>query len=101
MTELTPNPSYSLSIRVQLPNRAGMLASVMTAIGEARGNLDQVELLERTRHVSIRDISVDAASVEHAEQIVAAVKGVPDIKVLSVSDRTFSLHRGGQDCDSK
>ncbi len=96
MTELTPNPSYSLSIRVQLPNRAGMLASVMTAIGEARGNLDQIELIERTRHVSVRDISVDAASVEHAEQIVAAVKGVPDIKVLSVSDRTFSLHRGGK-----
>ncbi len=45
---------------------------------------------------SRRDITVDAASSEHAEIIVQAVKALPDIKVINVYDRTFNLHRGGK-----
>lgn len=96
MVELTPNPSFSLTIRLQLPNRAGMLASVMQAIASVGGNLGQIDLIEQTRHVSIRDITVDAASTEQNERIVQAVKALADIKVLNVYDRTFNLHRSGK-----
>lgn len=96
MVNLTPNPSFSLTIRCQLPNRAGMLASVTHAIATAGGNLGQIDLIDQTRQVSIRDITVDAASTEHAETIVQAVKGCVDIKVINVYDRTFNVHRGGK-----
>jgi malate dehydrogenase (oxaloacetate-decarboxylating) len=39
---------------------------------------------------------VDAASTDQAEQIIAAVKALPDVKLLKVSDRTFDLHRRGK-----
>jgi len=73
-----------------------MLASVTQAIATCGGNLGQIDLIEQTRQVSTRDLTVDAASTEHAETIVQAVKALADIKVLSVYDRTFNLHRGGK-----
>jgi malate dehydrogenase (oxaloacetate-decarboxylating) len=96
MTPLTPNPSYGLTLRLKLPNQTGMLAQVTHAIAAAGGNLEDVRLLERTRKCVIRELSVDAASNEHAEDIVMAVRQLTDIQVLSVADRTFQLHDGGK-----
>ena len=96
MVELTPNSSYSITIRFQGPNRAGMLASVTQAIAQAGGSLGQINLIEQTRKVSTREISVDAASSEHADTILQVVKALPDLKVLQVYDRTFNLHRRGK-----
>jgi malate dehydrogenase (oxaloacetate-decarboxylating) len=94
--KLTPNPSFSLMIRVSLPNQPGMLASVTSAIASVGGNFDQIELIEQNRATTIRDITVDAFSIEHSEEIVQAVKALPDIEVIDVYDRTFHLHRGGK-----
>ncbi len=96
MVDLTPNPSFSLTIRLQTPNRAGMLASVAQAIADVGGNLGQITIHEQTRKLLTRDLTVDAASTEHAEQIVQSVKALTDIKILEVYDRTFNLHRGGK-----
>ncbi|MDX2215775.1 MAG: malic enzyme-like NAD(P)-binding protein [Oculatellaceae cyanobacterium bins.114] len=96
MVKLTPNPSFSLTIRVKLPNQAGMLAYVTQAIAAAGGNIGQIDLIERELKILVRDITVDAFSAEHAEMIVSTVKALDDIKVLSVYDRTFNLHRGGK-----
>ncbi|EGK85092.1 NAD-dependent malic enzyme [Microcoleus vaginatus PCC 9802] len=96
MVKLTPNPSFSLTIRVALPNRPGMLASVTSAIASVGGNFGQIDLIEQTRATTIRDITVDAYSLEHNEEILQAVKALPDIKVIDVYDRTFNLHRGGK-----
>jgi malate dehydrogenase (oxaloacetate-decarboxylating) len=96
MVNLTPNPSFSLTLRIQLPNQAGMLAEVTQAIGLAGGSFGQIDVIEQTRKVMTRDITINASSAEHAETIVAAVRALDDIKVISVYDRTFSLHRGGK-----
>lgn len=96
MVDLTPNSSFSLTIRLQVPNRAGMLASVTQAIAEVGGNLGQITLVEQTRKLSVRDLTVDAASTEHAERIIDAVKTLTDIHLVDVYDRTFTLHRGGK-----
>lgn len=96
MVKLTPNPSFSLTIRVALPNQPGMLARVTSAIGSVGGNFGQIDLIEQTRATTIRDITVDASSTEHSEEIVQAVKALADIKVIDVYDRTFNLHRGGK-----
>lgn len=93
---LTPNSSFSLTIRFQVPNRPGMLASVTKAISTLGGSMGQIDLIEQTRDISMRDITVDATSTEHAETIVQAVKDLPHIKVLDVYDRTFTLHRSGK-----
>ena len=96
MVKLTPNPSFSLTIRVALPNQPGMLAGVTSAIASVGGNFGQIDLVEQTRATTVRDITVDAYSIEHNEEIVQAVKALPDVKVIDVYDRTFNLHRGGK-----
>lgn len=96
MADLTPNSSFSLTIRLEIPNRVGMLASVTQAIATSGGNLGQIDLIEQTRNISIRDVTVDASSTEHAEMIVEAVKALPHIRLKQVYDRTFNLHRGGK-----
>jgi malate dehydrogenase (oxaloacetate-decarboxylating) len=96
MVKLTPNPSFSLTIRIQIPNQAGMLAQVTQAIASAGGSIGQIDLIEQTRRELVRDISIDAYSTEHAETVVEAVKALNNIKVVNVYDRTFNLHRGGK-----
>lgn len=96
MQQLTPNPSYSLTIRVQLPHRAGMLASVLTALAEAGGTLGQINLIQQTRKSIIRDVIVNAYSESHGEELVSVVKALPEIRFLSVSDRTFEVHHQGK-----
>ena len=96
MVTLSPNPSYSLTLQLELPNRAGSLASVMQAIADVGGNLDHITLIEHNRNFVKREVIVEASSEEHGEQIVAAVKSIDEIKVLNVLDRTFDLHQGGK-----
>ncbi|MCY7331838.1 MAG: NAD-dependent malic enzyme [Pseudanabaena sp. CAN_BIN31] len=96
MKHLTPNPSFSLTIRVQLLNRAGTLSSVISALAEAGGNLGQIDLIQQTRKISVRDISVNASSTEHMDKLIEVVKAVPEIRVLDIYDRTFNIHKGGK-----
>lgn len=96
MVDLTPNPSFSLTIQMKIPNQAGMLAKVTQAIAEAGGSLGTLDVIERTRKCIIRDVNVDAASTEHAEEIVKIVRSLSEIQVLRVYDRTFQIHEGGK-----
>lgn len=96
MVALNPNPSFSLTVRLEIPNRAGSLAAVMQAIAEVGGSLGQISLVERTLKVMVRELTVDASSEDHAEQIIDAVNSLPDVRLLKVYDRTFNLHEGGK-----
>lgn len=96
MAQLTPNSSYSLSLRLKIPNRAGMLARITQAIADAGGNLGDLTLISRSRHSLIRVLHVDASSEDHVEDIVNAVKAVEDIEILEICDRTFQIHEGGK-----
>ena len=96
MATLTPNPSYSLSLRLKIPNKTGMLARITQAIAKAGGNLGDFELISRNRHDLVRLLHVDASSEAHVESIIAAVKAVEDIEILEVCDRTFQIHEGGK-----
>ena len=96
MVKLTPNPSFSLTISLETPNRTGMLAKVTQAIASEGGNIGNVDLIKQSRQIIIREITVDAYSTEHIEKIVQAVKTLPEIKLVNVYDRTFDIHKGGK-----
>ncbi|MCL2936463.1 MAG: NAD-dependent malic enzyme [Trichodesmium sp. MAG_R02] len=96
MVQLTPNPSFSLTICLETPNRAGMLANVTKAIASQGGNIGHIDLLKQSRKITLREITIDAYSTEHSEKIVQALKALPEIKVVNLYDRTFNLHRGGK-----
>jgi malate dehydrogenase (oxaloacetate-decarboxylating) len=91
-----PSASYSFTLRAKLTKQAGTLGFLATAIGQAGGDIGAVDLVEVVGDAVIRDITVDAASSAHAEEIVAAVRQLAGIEVVSASDRTFLMHKGGK-----
>ncbi len=96
MANLTPNSSFSFSLRLKIPNRAGMLAQVTQAIAQAGGNLGDFALISRNRQELIRLVNVDASSADHIQAIVNAVAAVRDVEILEIRDRTFQIHAGGK-----
>jgi malate dehydrogenase (oxaloacetate-decarboxylating) len=92
----TPSASYSLTLRVKLSSRAGTLGQVATAIGRAGGDIGAIDIVSAGSDFIIRDISVNAASSEHGEKIVDAVRDIDGIEVVNVSDLTFLMHLGGK-----
>ncbi len=96
MSSVAPSASYSLTVRLAIRNRPGMLGRVAMAIGEAGGDIGAVDLVESTREQIHRDITIDARDSDHGQQIVARVRRVAGVRVVNVSDRTFLMHLGGK-----
>jgi malate dehydrogenase (oxaloacetate-decarboxylating) len=92
----TPSAQYSLTIRVEIDDKPGMLGKVATAIGEAGGDIGAVDLVEVADDVLLRDITVDAANQEHWGAIIAAIDALDGARVIDTTDRTFLLHVGGK-----
>jgi malate dehydrogenase (oxaloacetate-decarboxylating) len=93
---LTPSESYSITMRVEIQNKLGMLGKVASAIGEAGGDIGAVDLSGVGKGTVTRDITVRARGVDHAQEIIAAVKALVGVRVVNVSDRTFLKHLGGK-----
>src|SRR5712664_3774387 len=91
-----PSASYSLTLRVKLSSRAGTLGELTTTIGRAGGDIGAIDIINATRDSIIRDVTVNAASSTHAEEIVNAVRNVDGVELINVSDPTFLMHLGGK-----
>jgi len=88
--------SYSITMRVEIENRPGMLGRIASAIGRAGGDIGAVDIAGFGAGTIVRDITVNARDEAHEKLIGAAVGRVPGAKVVSVSDRTFLAHLGGK-----
>ena len=93
---ITPSAQYSLTIRIEIAHRPGMLGQVASAIGKAGGIIGAVDLIEVSEDKLLRDITVDAADSEQWEAITAAIDAVEGVRVVDTTDRTFLLHIGGK-----
>jgi len=87
---------FSLTLRVRIDHRPGMLGRVATAIGQAGGTIGDIELVELDRRHTLRDMTVDAGDEEHERGIVAAVRAVDGAEVVDWTDRTLGMHVGGK-----
>lgn len=94
--KLTPSPSYSTIIRIELKREPGMLGKITSAIGRAEGVIGAVTIVKRTKDKTIRDITVDARDQKHEEKIAAVLNTIAGVNVIEVLDRTFFYHIGGK-----
>src|SRR5256886_7586403 len=91
-----PTASYSLTIRLEIDNRPGMLGKVTSAIGKAGGDIGAIDLVEVRKKTLIRDLTFKASDERHGQQVVERLKAIEGIKVVHISDRTFLMHLGGK-----
>ena len=94
--EAIPSASYSFTLRVEFPHRAGSLGKILTAVGDAGAMVGAVDIVRMGQERSTRDITVNARDSKHGQQVVEAMAGLPEVKVINVSDRTFLMHLGGK-----
>ncbi len=92
----TPSAQYSLTLRVEIDHRPGMLGKVASAIGEAGGTIGAVDLVQVESGHTIRDITVETGDSSDWPRLRDAVDAVAGARVLDATDRTFMLHVGGK-----
>lgn len=91
-----PSASYSITMRVEIQNRPGMLGKIASTIGKAGGDIGAVDIAGFGKGTIIRDITVSARDEVHEQIIAKAVGKIPHVKVVGISDRTFLAHLGGK-----
>src|SRR3954449_1015385 len=95
-TGLQPSASYSFTMRIELRQQPGAFASVASAIGAEGAILGAIDLVRVDQRGVTRDVTVACVDAQHGERVVSAVRALDGINVLSVSDRTFLMHKGGK-----
>jgi malate dehydrogenase (oxaloacetate-decarboxylating) len=93
---LQPSASYSFTMRLHLPQHGDAFARVADTIAAANAMLGAIDLVRVERDTVVRDVTVACGDSEHAEAVVRTVRDLEGVKVDSVSDRTFLMHKGGK-----
>ena len=96
MNDIGPYSNYRLTVRLELANKPGMFAKVASALAEEGANLGAVDLASATADRMVRDVTFDVRDEAHGERVLAKLNNIPDVTVLSASDRIFLLHLGGK-----
>ena len=95
-SRLQPSASYSITMRLHLPQRPDSFAVVAHAIADAGAMLGAVDIVRVAASEIVRDVTVACTDSAHADMVVRAVSSVDGVTVATVSDRTFLMHKGGK-----
>lgn len=96
MVDLGPYSNYRLTVRLELANKPGIFARVAALLADEGANLGAVDIVSATKTRMVRDVTFDVHNEEHGEKVLARLSELPDVTVLSASDRIFLLHLGGK-----
>ncbi len=91
-----PATQYSISLKVTLANKPGVLGLLTTAIGVSGGNIFAVDGFVAKGPTLERVIVVNCSSESHQKDVVAAVEAVDGVTLNDWWDRTFRMHEGGK-----
>ncbi|HET6707694.1 NAD-dependent malic enzyme [Amycolatopsis sp.] len=91
-----PGPGYSITVRVEAPASVTAAGDLTAAVGRVGGVLTAFDVVESHSDSIVVDISANALSENHANDITQTLDSLPGVKVRKVSDRTFLIHLGGK-----
>ncbi|WP_031464706.1 NAD-dependent malic enzyme [Sciscionella sediminilitoris] len=91
-----PGPGYAITVRAEIPPTARAAGDLTTAVGQVGGVITAFDVVDSHPDMTVIDITCDAMSTEHAQDITDAIGTLPGVRVRKVSDRTFLIHIGGK-----
>lgn len=91
-----PGPGYSITMRIAAPPSASAAGDLTSAVGRAGGVITAFDVVESAAGLMVVDLSANALSADHADEITDSVNALPGVTVRKVSDRTFLVHLGGK-----
>jgi len=83
------------TLRIRIEDRPGSLAAVLEAVGDAGGALGNIDIVGADSTHKIRDVQVFAVDQERLDDIIEAVRALPNAELLKVTDDVLEIHRGG------
>ncbi|MEN6558639.1 MAG: NAD-dependent malic enzyme [Thermoguttaceae bacterium] len=90
------SPAFSFILRLSCPDQPGWLGRISSVIGEVDGLIGSVAVVGVHEDVITRDMVISATNEEHVKKIVERVQAIDGVSAISMTDRTFAMHRGGK-----
>ena len=90
------NISFTLIMRIEMPNSPGAFNQLASAIGDAGGVIAAVDMRSVSKTNVVRDVTVNVSSDVIGKAVREAVDRLEGITVVSASDSTFLAHLGGK-----
>jgi malate dehydrogenase (oxaloacetate-decarboxylating) len=84
------------TFRCRLRSVPGTLGRLLSAIGEAGGEVGEIKMLHQGETHTLRDIVVFANDQAHLDRLVGIVHAFPDVELLEVRDDVLEMHQGGK-----
>lgn len=81
----------SFLIRVQVPDRPGMLGAIATALGHAGVDIIGLDVVERAGNIAVDDLTVEMASGRPPDVLITAVESISGVHVESVRPHSGKL----------
>jgi malic enzyme len=91
-----PSVSYSITVRLGVPAGESAVSQLTTAVEQVGGVVTALDVTASGNERLRIDVTCAARDTEHAEQLVEAMRSVPDVVIDKISDRTFLMHLGGK-----
>ncbi|WHT19984.1 NAD-dependent malic enzyme [Crossiella sp. CA-258035] len=91
-----PGPGYSITVRLEAPPSASAAGDLASAVGRVGGVITAFDVVESHNDRVIVDITCNAISANHVNDITDALALLPGVTVRKISDRTFLIHLGGK-----
>jgi malate dehydrogenase (oxaloacetate-decarboxylating) len=84
------------TLRCEIQNQIGVLARLISTIARHDGSIGEVKTLRLGERYIWRDITVLANDEKHFNQILKAVKALPEVSVEQIIDEILERHEGGK-----
>lgn len=88
--------SFTLIMRVEMPNESGGFAQLASVIGDAGGVIAAVDMRSVNKTSVVRDVTINVSSDVIGKAVRRAIEALAGVTVISASDSTFLAHLGGK-----
>lgn len=96
MMESQLTDGKTIIVRLEIDTAKAQFGKAATAIEQAKGDIVAIDVIHTDKYKSIRDLTVKMTEQGASERLTNALRSVPGIRLLHISDRTFLLHLGGK-----
>lgn len=86
----------SVIARIEMNTDEASFGQVASAIFEAGGDIVAIDVIQTSRHSTVRDVTITVIDTVDIDIISERIRALPGVRLVNLSDRTFLLHLGGK-----
>lgn len=90
-----PSPGYSIIVKVQAPSTFTATSDLTAVVAEAGAAITALDIVDASHESNIINLACNTLGKEHSRKVKDSIDAVEGFEVLSLSDRTFHMHQGG------